>query len=659
MLKTPYHFFIIFFLIHSQVTAFADDTVDLQNMSLEDLMMVPVRGTSKFDQKINDAPASVTVVTASEIQKYGYRTLADIMRSIRGITVSYDRNYSYAGLRGFSATGDYNSRFLLQIDGHRVNENIYSQALIGTESIIDVDLIEKVEIIRGSCASLYGSNAFFGVINIITKTSNKFGQPQIAASYGSANSYKGRLSYGMTTEKGFDLAMSGTGYYSKGQDLYYAEYNSPETSNGRAENVDTDKSGTLFGRTKYGPLTFESAYVSRNKNIPTGSFETDFNSPNTFTVDEHLYLDLKYRQIHFEDVDVTARLYFDNFQYDGRYSYDGAINKDTAFGQSLGSELVMSRPVFSESNRVTAGVEFIDNFTQNQRNENLEPYQLMLDSRESETKWSTFLQDEYAVTSWLKINAGLCLDSSPNFGSTYNPRFAAILQPTDTSIIKLIYGEALRPPNAYELYYEDHVTSIRPEHLNPERNTSAEAILEQRLFKNYRLTTGVFSYHIEDLIRQINDPATDMMVFTNAGEMTAKGAEIEFEGVWAAGFRGTIGYTYQEARDDETNEILVNSPRHIGKLNMIIPLSTDVWSLGTNIQYMSPRKMNDGTETDDVWVVNMNLMAKNISPGLTLSLGVYNLFDQKYKDPVGLEFRQSGIEQDGSTFMLKMVYTLY
>ena len=68
-----------------------------------------VYGASGFKQKVTEAPASVTIITSEEIQKYGYRTLADILRNVRGFYVSYDRNYSYLGVRGFGLPGDYNN----------------------------------------------------------------------------------------------------------------------------------------------------------------------------------------------------------------------------------------------------------------------------------------------------------------------------------------------------------------------------------------------------------------------------------------------------------------------------------------------------------------------------------------------------------------------
>src|SRR4030042_6440423 len=142
---------------------------DLTQLGIEELMEIEVAtvyGASKYEQKVTEAPSSVTVITADEIKKYGYRTLADILRSVRGFYVTNDRNYSYVGCRGFARPGDYNSRVLVLVDGHRINDNVYDSVLVGLEFILDVDLIDRVEIIRGTSSSLYGTAAFFAVINI-------------------------------------------------------------------------------------------------------------------------------------------------------------------------------------------------------------------------------------------------------------------------------------------------------------------------------------------------------------------------------------------------------------------------------------------------------------------------------------------------------------
>jgi iron complex outermembrane receptor protein len=72
-------------------------------------------------------------------------------------------------LDGISGPTDYSVHLLLLIDGHRTNDSVYNAAYVGTDAILDIDMIERVEIIRGPGSSLYGANAFLGVINIITK----------------------------------------------------------------------------------------------------------------------------------------------------------------------------------------------------------------------------------------------------------------------------------------------------------------------------------------------------------------------------------------------------------------------------------------------------------------------------------------------------------
>ena len=171
-------------------------TSPLTDMQLEQLMGMEVHSASKYRQPTIDAPAAVSIVTADDIRSYGYRTLGDIIASMPGLYTSYDRYFTYVGVRGFARPGDYNSRILLLIDGIRQNDAIFSQALVGTESPLDVDLIERVEFVPGAGSSVYGSNAFFGVLNVITKNGSDLAGGELAGALGSYRTGKARLSYG-------------------------------------------------------------------------------------------------------------------------------------------------------------------------------------------------------------------------------------------------------------------------------------------------------------------------------------------------------------------------------------------------------------------------------------------------------------------------------
>ena len=243
---------------------------DLTKISLEDLMRIEVYSASKESEQVAQAPSSVSVITADEIRKYGYRTLADVLRSLRGFYVTYDRNYSYLGARGFARHGSYDTRILLLVDGHRLNDNIYDEALLGTEFPVDVDLIERIEVVRGPSSSLYGTCAFFGVINIITRKRSSLENAEVSAEMASFGSYKGRVTLGHSFRNGLDMLLSGSFYDSHGQErLFFNTFNSPETNNGYAVNADADQSRDFLANLSFRDFSLQGVYGTREKHIPT------------------------------------------------------------------------------------------------------------------------------------------------------------------------------------------------------------------------------------------------------------------------------------------------------------------------------------------------------------------------------------------------------
>ena len=162
--------------------------------SLDELLAVKVSGASKYEQTARQAPASVTVITSEDIERYGYRTLADALMTVRGFFVSYDRNYTYVGVRGFSRPADYNNRILLLLDGHTVNENVYGAAQLGSEFPIELDLVERIEIVRGPGSALYGTGAMLAVVNVVLKKGSALNGGRIAIAGGSYGRLQGTIS---------------------------------------------------------------------------------------------------------------------------------------------------------------------------------------------------------------------------------------------------------------------------------------------------------------------------------------------------------------------------------------------------------------------------------------------------------------------------------
>ena len=280
-----------------------------------------VYGAAKYDQKVNEAPAAVIIITAEQIRKYGYRNFAQILDSVPGLFTSNDRNYGYLGIRGFNRPGDYTSRVLLLVDNHRLNDAVYDQGGAGTEMPIDVDLIDRVEIIKGPGSSLYGTNAFFGVVNVITKRGRDLKGAEVSGEASSFNTYRSRLSYGNKFSNGVEMLLSGSFSDSEGhRELFYPAFAS--TNNGIAKDADRDNLNYYTGKLSYGDFTLIGGHQLRKKNVPTAAFETVFNDNRANTLDERSYLDLSYQHEFTNQLNVKARLYYDRYYYRGHFPFD-------------------------------------------------------------------------------------------------------------------------------------------------------------------------------------------------------------------------------------------------------------------------------------------------------------------------------------------------
>jgi hypothetical protein len=232
----------------------AQASQDLTDLPLEQLMNeskltdASVFGASRFRQRVSTIPSAVTVISREDIQQYGWRTVAEALRSVPGFYVHSDRSYNYIGARGFARPQDYNSRVLLLIDGQRTNDAVYDTAYVGTEQLIDIDLVERIEVVRGPGSSVYGGNALFGVINIITRTAQQIDGVEIGAAYSSFSTVYGRATFGKRLDNGAEIVASVSGSDSHGPDLRFPEFDAPETSFGRTSGTAFDRSSRFYAR---------------------------------------------------------------------------------------------------------------------------------------------------------------------------------------------------------------------------------------------------------------------------------------------------------------------------------------------------------------------------------------------------------------------------
>lgn len=652
-------------VVFFSANVFAQTKQPLAELELEDLMKIDVQsvfGASKFLQKVTDAPAAVSVVTAKDIELYGYRTLADIIRSAPGFNVTYDRNYTYVGVRGFQRPGDYNSRVLVTVDGHRINDPIYNMAYVGTELPLDVELIDRVELIRGPSSSIYGTNAFFAVINVVMKKGQALSGLQLSGDAGSLQTARGRGAFGVTSANGLDVLLSGSRYRSSGQRrLYFQEYDAPATNNGIAENLDGDNDYKLFGSLSYQGLSFQGVYGSRQKSVPTASFGSWFNDPRFKTSDSQGWVDLRYVRDVPGNWQLTGRAYFDHQRYSGLYPSNSSetdepsisLFGDYARSNGWGTEIDLAR-TFARRHKVTAGGEYRDNFRLNQGGFDVATGDVFLDDRRTAHDSALFVEDQYTVHDKLLLNAGIRSDRYYGFGSTTNPRLALIFKPVEKTAIKVLWGTAFRAPDAYELYYRTDLLLANPD-LKPETIRTTELVVERYFSDQYRVMADVYTSHVRGLISQVVNPE-GFFVFMNLNSAATHGVEAEFEGKWRSGVSSRFSYSYQNASDLATDKPLVNTARHLATVNVMVPLVHRQLFAGMDLHYVGRVETLNGSSTNGFVVPNLTVTTRDFRNGVTMAANVYNLFDNNYGYPGGDEHRQNILYQDGRTFRVSFSY---
>ena len=258
----------------------------------------------------------------------------------------------------------------------------------------------------------------------------------------------------------------------------------------------------------------------------------------------------------------------------------------------------------------------------------------------------------------LVLYAGGRHDQDRNFGGTTNPRLALVFNPDPRSDVKVIFGRAFRAPNGYELFYDDHASQEGNPDLRPETITTAEVDLEREVATRLRLATSLFTYRIRDLIREDTDAADDRIIYRNSDRIRSSGFEVELATERLRFLDGRLGYSYQISRNDLTGQNLVNSPRHMVKLDLRLPQMGKRLQLGTEVQYTSGRQTLAGRLDRAQVTANATLQVRLPWPGLNATASVYNLFNERWGDPGGEEHSQDILPRVGRRVLFGLRYSL-
>ncbi len=603
-----------------------------------------ISSASRYGQSLYEAPASVTVVSREEIRRFGYRTLAEVLSAAGGLFTSYDRNYTYLTVRGLAQTGDFNTRILVLLDGRRLNQPVDDSSLLGTEELVDLDALERVEIIRGPGSTLYGTNAFYAVVNLVTRTGASARGGEARLSGGSFETGEASVSGGTRTAAGLDVFAIASGYTSHGPDLYYPEFDTPETNGGRAVGLDGDASGRGLVRVMKGDFTVEGFYSSRRKDVPTASYETVFGDPREKTRDGAGMLSAGYEHAFADLSRAWASASYQSAFYDGDYPYEDGVVSDFMRARWVTLEGQYQRFVAGR-HRISGGGEL-------RRNLRLE--QGVTDTfsfRQSSWVAAGFLQAELHFSERVTLYAGGRYDHYDTFGGSFSPRVVLVAEPASGTWLKGMYGRAFRAPSAYELYSEDgDVTQKAPLSLEPERLETFEAAVERRLRPGLRGSLAIYHTRVRNLIGLVTDPADDLLVYANGDAAQSTGVEVGLEGQVTSSLFARASYASQRAEAGPDDLRPVNSPRHVGHLSTSLSLLGGRLVPGLEVHYLGSRATLAGAETGSYTLAGLVLQARpQTGSRLELLARVGNLFDTTYFDPGGEEHTQDVLAGDGRT----------
>ena len=618
-----------------------------------------VVGAAKHEQRPRDAPASVTVITAEEIELYGYRSLADILRAQRGFYLSSDGLNSFLGVRGFLRPGEWNARILVLIDGRPTREVIFNQTHLDQDMIVPVEMMKRVEIIRGPGSALYGSNAVFAVINIITRDgADVKNWAELKAQGGNKETGRGLAVVGKKFDNGLDVLVGGARFTSEGdEDIRYPGVHDVARNDGHMRNHDGEDAGAGFLKIGYKEFLFEADYNKREKDNRAATYLALWDDPGTMTERRD---DFSVRWDHpvSDGQSLHVLAFYSEYEYKqfwgqedekaGRYTYWSTADSGW-FGQDVHYDWQTSK-----HNRLIFGSEAMEAVRTIQKDyDNLDG--TLLDIDDSTNWWALYAQDEYTPVEWLTLIGGLRMDAIERFDPLLNPRAAAIITATKADTIKLLYGRAFRAPNLYEMFYSSPGANAPNPDLKPEINDTYEAIWAHDCKNGWHTETGYYLWWMAD---SLGDGVKDGALQTrNIGTTWAQGVEGELQKKWTNGARIRMSGCFGRAQNEEGDR-LTQSPDVVLALAGAVPVLNKRTFLAAESQMVGPMLSDTGESSNTTFITNIVLTSKNVWKGIDVQIGVYNLFGEAARIPHTSHWDQSQpwLRQPGTLAMLSFIY---
>ncbi len=614
-----------------------DTTASTQNfydMTLEDLMGVEVNVASMHAITVRESPGIVTLITEEEIKTSGARDLTDVLKLVPG----FDFGVDVEGVVGIAVRGNWahEGKALLLIDGIEMNENLFSTMQFGNH--YPISDIKKIEIIRGPGSAIYGGNAEYAVINIITKTPSELTGSEVKVSYGILNDSEAGKSLNVSSGKqfgrlGYSLSYTASSAIRSNQqynDFYDGSYNMTTNSDLLLHFLNINLS---YNKLQFRAIIDKYSVESRDNYdvITSRSYVVKFDS----------YIGELKREIQvLKNLSITPRL---NLKLQLPWNYNGEVVNEEITLFNISSTRytagVMSSYDPSHIVNISGGIEyFYDKATQ-------QGDEIFISTKSKNLSYNNtaIFAQASLKTKIANFTAGARYNQNEWFESSFVPRLS-ITRVINRVHFKLLYSEAYRTPNTQNM-------DLNPS-IQPEKTTVMEFESGVKIGKSFYLTGNLFDITTKDPIVFYYDKETVQDLYENSNETGTQGVEIDFQWKFPKGYFN-LGYGYYSAvNKNRLNEYKVPDEPHslLGLSNQKLSMSTLVkissqWSVSPTL-VMSGVKygtvaINDQDEAvigkyDPTLLLNIALRTEDLlTRGLSMSIALHNILDdnEKYLQP--------------------------
>jgi outer membrane receptor protein involved in Fe transport len=658
-----------------EIKANEQTQVDLQLFTAES-----VEAASRAEESIEDAPASVSLITSPELRAMRYPTVAEAVRGLRGTYTSDDTAYKAVGFRGFNRPGDYGNRVLVLVDGQPANDNWLWSSYVGYDLRTDLEDVERIEVVRGPGSVLYGTGAFSGVINLVSHARDTPDGREVGVSVAGDGVARGRIRYTKHFAKDAGVTTSVAAGHGEGRDFFFPEFASvgPPAAAGYARGLDGFRVATWTGKLFYKAFQAQWSFNYHDKDLPIAQYDTIFADGRNHQIDSRGFLELKFEPKITDSLTSVTRVHGNVYVYRGEFPHVpdvGGLEHSDFDGMWVGAE---QRFVFTPNRflRLTGGGEFQLHPIVHQKGSDEQSGQFFDDKHPFNLAAGYVLAD-VTPSKRVKLELGGRVDAYSFTSPSINPRLALILKPYDGGNVKIMAGKAFRAPSIYERYNTASGGQTPNADLKPENLYSAEIEYSHRFTPTVVGTAATYANYITELIALRELPGSTQAeprysYQNNTTPVATLGGELELRREWKEGWMVSAQYSFQKSRFIASDSLgdafafkknsslreVANSPSHLAYVKGAVPLFSRALMLMTRLGVEGPRfDRNDTagsppqTNTRAALLWDMVLSGSETRWGLQYAIGVYNLFDARWRVPVSTEITPISIPQSGRTLL--------